>query len=67
MSDHDLLLFFICPIKKDATKQKVLSLQEVGQKRKINPSLTLQAAKFFPLKRFFLNQVYYTIIKGKIG
>ena len=46
--------------EKDATKQKVLSFQEVGQKRKTviknNLSLasfTLQTAKFFSLKRLF--------------
>ena len=46
--------------EKDATKQKVLSFQEVGQKRKmVVPSLTLQTSKFFPLKRVLKNYRFY--------
>ena len=51
----------------DATKQKCLSFQEVGQKRKIvvknqnriYPSLTLQTTKFVSLKRVFKNSITY--------
>ena len=51
MSDHDLLLFF-----NMSTKQKVLSFQKVGQKRKIviKSNLPLSHSpdcKMFPFKK----------------